>query len=186
MVQRNLKCYNCKTFNCQEVDEQRPDLVMWCKNCGFAQNPDPEKLKKLNDPNPGNWLPCIPLKGVVARIPLGETPDGYDDPVNGGSRFYTREEYMKTFFIDPEIYLDFARKRGRPTNVTGFECAGQAVPSTKIVSAGDDPKKLKQDQLAGRINRVEYLEKLMGLLKGGKVTQELYDAEKKRILKEMV
>ena len=186
MVQINLKCYNCKTFNCQEVNEQSPDTIMWCKNCGFAQNPDPEKLAKLNDPNPGNWLPCIPLKGVIARIPLGETPDGYDDPVNGGSRFYTREEYKNTFFIDPEIYLDFARKRGRPNNVTGFECVKQVSPSSQPTPVGDDPKKLKQDQLAGRINRVDYLEKLMSLLKSRKVTQEYYDVEKKRILKEMV
>jgi hypothetical protein len=182
MVQKNLECFHCKTLNCGDVSMENPNAIFYCVNCGFAFNPDPEKLKKLNDPNPGNWLPCIPLKGVVAREPLGETPDGYMDPVNGGAKPHSREEYKKMFFIDPEVYLDWNRKRGGPLKVPGFECK---EPAPQPISVGDDPAKLKQDQLAGRIDRMDYLEKLMKLLKSGKVTQAYYDNEKKRILAEM-
>lgn len=137
MVRKNLKCYNCRTLNCQEVSKQNLDVVMVCKNCGFAQNPDPERLAKLDDPNPEDWIYCIPLKGLVVRVPVGKMPDGYAD-ANGN--LYTREEYMKRYLIDPEIYWDF-RKRGSPYNVTGFECVESAGPSSqtdnKEVKKGD-------------------------------------------------
>jgi hypothetical protein len=180
MVQRNLQCTHCRTLNCAEVIEQSLDAIFWCKNCGFAFNLDLEKLKKLNDPNPGSWLPCIPLKGVVAREPQGETPDGYMDPVNGGAKPHSRQEYMDMFFIDPKVYLDWNRKRGRPLKVFGFECKEPVGPAPQ----GDDAAKLKQDQLAGRIDRVNYLEKLMNLMKSGKITRAYYDNEKRRILTE--
>lgn len=183
MVQKNMKCFHCGTLNCAEVSKQNPDAIIWCNNCGIAQNPNPDKLKELDNPNPGNWLPCIPLKGVVAREPLGVTPDGYTSPTEGGAKFYSREEYMHKFFWDPEPYLKF--KKNTPQNVPGFECKEPVGPTPQPPSTGDDPAKLKQDQLAGRIKPVDYLAKLMSLLKSGKVTQAYYDAEKKRILEGM-
>jgi len=157
MVKENLKCFHCKTLNCRDVSKQNPNVIIYCSNCGFAQNPDPAQLAKLDDPHPENWLECLPLKGVVAREPLGETPDGYTDPVNGDA--HSLEEYKSTFFIDPEIYLDYV-KRKNPSNVPGFECKEPVVPVQKPPSTDDDPVKLKQDQLAGRIDQVVYLEKL--------------------------
>jgi len=185
MVLKNLQCFHCKTFNCGDVSEQNPEIVFFCKNCGFAFNPDPEKLKKLNDPNPGNFLPCIPLKGVVAREPLGETPDGYTDPVMGGAQPHSRQEYMDMFFIDPAIYLDWVRVRKSPRNVPGFECKVQAPSAPQPCQTEDDPAKLKQEQMAGKITRKVYLEKLMQLLKSNKVTQAYFDQEKKRIIAEI-
>lgn len=189
MVLKNLRCFHCETDNCEDIRESDSGTVFFCKNCGFAFNPDPEKLKKLNDPNPGNFLPCIPLKGVVAREPLGKTPDGYTDPVMGGAQPHTLEEYKEMFFIDPEIYLEWSRVRKSPHKVPGFGCKESAHPSPQPAPqpspSGDDPAKLKQDQMAGRISRKIYLEKLMALLKGGKVAQAYYDLEKKRILAEI-
>jgi len=189
MVLKNLQCFHCKTLNCADVSEQNPEIVIYCQNCGFAFNPDPEKLKRLNDPNPGNFLPCIPLKGVVAREPLGEITDGYTDPVNGGSQPHSRQEYMDMFFIDPAIYLDWLKVRNSPRNVPGFKCKETTTPTPqpapKPCPNADDPMKLKQEQMAGKITRKVYLEKLMCLRKSDKVTQAYFDQEKKRILAEI-
>ena len=118
MVKKNWQCFKCKTLNCGDISKQNPVAVFWCNNCGTAQNPDPTQLAKLDDPSPGNWLSCIPLKGVVAREPLGKTPVGFIDPEG---EVHSREEYTSTFFIEPEIYLNFI-KRQRPQNVPGFGC----------------------------------------------------------------
>jgi hypothetical protein len=185
MVLKNLQCFHCKTLNCADVSEQKPEIVIFCKNCGFAFNPDPEMLKRLNDPNPGNFLPCIPLKGVAAREPLGETVDGYIDPVMGGSQPHSRQEYMDMFFIDPAIYLDWLKVRKSPRNVSGFECKENTQPKAQPCSSVNDPAKLKQEQLAGKITRKIYLENLKCLLESGKVTQAYYDQEKKRIISEI-
>jgi len=80
MVKRNWKCFHCGTLNCGDISKQNTEAIVWCKNDGFAQNLDPAQLALLDNPHPENPLQCIPLTGVVAREPVGKTPDGYIDP----------------------------------------------------------------------------------------------------------
>jgi hypothetical protein len=175
MVKTNLECPNCRTLNCSEIDKEKPDNIFWCQNCGVPFKP---KLTEIRNADTKTALACLPLGNSLVLTPLGMITDArqeeafYIGPDNRNER-YSREEYKANFKLDPKIYLAWMHK-GRPYNVVGFEC--------RDLACNDDPLKLKQELIEGRITKSDYLYKLKILWKNGKLSQKDYDNEEMRIL----
>ena len=75
-------------------DEIEPAFI-GCQRCGVGAAP---KTPTQFHPN-ANWLECLPLTGLAARIPAGTTPDGFI--AGDGTGPYSFDEYVATFNVDP-------------------------------------------------------------------------------------
>lgn len=98
----NLKCHNCG--NVVEVSLETPKEFV-CTNCG-AVNVIP-RAETYDAP-----LDCLAPTGFEWKLPAGKIGNpiiGYQYVTAQGS-YMTREEYIATFKIDPEIALEYMRR----------------------------------------------------------------------------
>lgn len=174
----NWDCFHCEMNNAGEVEDDGSKIkvmepIFFCSRCGVGNIPPSSPVLTHNAM--GDWLGCLPLTGMAARVPNGKTPDGYMDVK---FRYWSREAYKNHHAIDPELYIKWV-KAGRPMG------KAPGPTGTTIAPTGDEAAKLKSQELNGTIGRVEYLHRLKDLLIKNVVSQIYYDQEKKRILDEM-
>lgn len=183
----NWACETCEQDNVVEIEEEPTRIKvkereLFCVNCGVANIPQPLK-GLINRPN-GQWLPCLELTGWEARIPNGKTPNGYRD---GKGNLLSRDDYKKEHHIDPKTCWRWL-KAGRPTGKSQEPTTPLPMPQPKPpepIVEKDEAAKLKEEEESGRLGRVEYLSKLMALLKVGKIVKGYYEQEVDRVLNEM-
>jgi len=105
-------CINkeCKKMNSIDesivklAEERKKPLLMPCGYCGYVY-----QFVERDTEKSGNWLKCLPFRGMEKRLPIGDDGVGnYKDPLN---KILSVEGYINEYGVDPEKYLTWVRSR---------------------------------------------------------------------------
>lgn len=85
-------------------------IVLLCQNCGHFSGPKTDWKPEVVGSK--TWLPCIAFTGPEARLSVGTQSGGLWRNAGDG-KAYSRNEYIKKFWLDPEINYRW-RLKGMP------------------------------------------------------------------------
>jgi len=100
----------CKRMNLQDnsvvrmAEEKNKRLLMPCGSCGYVY-----QFKERDTTRGGNWLVCIPFKGMEKNIPTGSRSDGKFFDYQG--KPWSINDYVEEYGLAPNLYLEWVNAR---------------------------------------------------------------------------
>jgi hypothetical protein len=93
------ECEYCKfDQNWSEEDSLSNKKILICQECGVGVQP--ETPKKIRSDQNGNWLCCLPLTDISARLPAGNPPGCWMEPDMKNKDGISRERFLEIYNVD--------------------------------------------------------------------------------------
>jgi hypothetical protein len=168
---REILIWQCKFIKCGfdnwvYTDDMNANPFLICENCGIGTAPK----ERLDKP----WLPCAELTGLNLRLPNGNPEQGW---IDGNNKTYTREDYIKTHYVDPERYYYFSH----PT----YERPDDLIPQPVPRDAPHKDASVPQDQVTPADLRIQAALKEVENFRDGKKITEMDYIRKRRYLEKL-